>query len=103
RPHGGEEQDWAERGSLLIPDLVAHAVAGEHKAGYSTATQVAEIGTRFGDEDLIAIGVQEQGHAPVRQGPFEEGLRLLDEVMVTVTTGELSPIVAGIVYCNTIG
>ena len=96
-------QDCAERGYLLIPDLVAHAVAGEHAAGYATATEVAEIGARFGDQDLIAIGVHEQGHALVRQRHFEEGLRLLDEVMVTVTTGELSPIVAGIVYCNTIG
>ncbi len=95
--------DCVERGYLLIPDLVAHAIAGDHKAGYAAATEVAEIGMHFGDQDLIAIGVHEQGHALVRQGHFEEGLRLLDEVMVTVTTGELSPIVAGIVYCNTIG
>jgi DNA-binding NarL/FixJ family response regulator len=64
---------------------------------------MAEIGARFGDPDLFAIGVHEQGHALVRQGRFEEGLRLLDEVMVTVTAGELSPIVTGLVYCNTIG
>jgi DNA-binding CsgD family transcriptional regulator len=96
-------QDCAERGYLLIPELVAQAIAGEHEAGYTTATEVAEIGTRFGDQDLIAIGVHEQGHALVRMGHFEEGLRLVDEVMVTVTTGELSPIVAGLVYCNTIG
>ena len=44
----------------------------------------------------------EQGHALVRQGRAAEGLRLVDETMVSVTTGELSPIVAGIVYCNTI-
>jgi hypothetical protein len=50
-----EGQDCAERGYLLIPDLVAHAIAGEHEAGYGTATEVAEIGTRFGDQDLIAI------------------------------------------------
>jgi DNA-binding CsgD family transcriptional regulator len=44
----------------------------------------------------------EQGHALVKQGRTEDGLRLVDETMVAVTTGELSPIVAGIVYCNTI-
>jgi DNA-binding CsgD family transcriptional regulator len=99
----GEERDCAERGYLLIPALVSHAIAGDHAAAYQTATEIAEIGTRFADRDLIAIGVHEQGHALVRQGRFEEGLRLLDEVMVAVTAGELSPIVSGIVYCNTIG
>ena len=98
-----EDRDCAERGYLLIPALVSHAVAGNHGAAYDTATEIAEIGTRFADGDLIAIGVHEQGHALVRQGRFEDGLRLLDEVMVTVTVGELSPMVSGMVYCNTIG
>jgi DNA-binding NarL/FixJ family response regulator len=98
-----EERDCAERGYLLIPVLVGHAIAGDHAAAYETATEIAEIGTNFADRDLIAIGVHEQGHALVRQGRFEEGLRLLDEVMVGVTAGELSPIVTGMVYCNTIG
>jgi len=98
-----EERDCAERGYLLIPALVGHAIAGDHKGAYETATEIAEIGTRFADRDLIAIGVHEQGHALVRLGRFEDGLRLLDEVMVAVTAGELSPIVTGIVYCNTIG
>jgi DNA-binding CsgD family transcriptional regulator len=97
------ERDCAERGYLLIPVLVGHSIAGDHAAAYETATEIAEIGTAFADRDLIAIGVHEQGHALVRLGRFEEGLRLLDEVMVAVTAGELSPIVAGMVYCNTIG
>jgi DNA-binding NarL/FixJ family response regulator len=98
-----EQKDCAERGYLLIPTIVAHAVAGDADAAYATATEMAEIGARFGDRDLFAIGVHEQGHALVRLGRFDEGLGLLDEVMVTVTAGELSPIVTGLVYCNTIG
>jgi DNA-binding CsgD family transcriptional regulator/tetratricopeptide (TPR) repeat protein len=98
-----EERDCAERGYLLIPALVGQTIAGDHNAAYETATEIAEIGTRFADRDLIAIGVHEQGHALVRLGRFEDGLRLLDEVMVAVTAGELSPIVTGLVYCNTIG
>jgi DNA-binding CsgD family transcriptional regulator len=50
----------------------------------------------------VAIALMEQGHALVRQGRTEEGLRLVDETMVAVTAGELSPVVAGIVCCNTI-
>jgi DNA-binding NarL/FixJ family response regulator len=98
-----EERDCAERGYLLIPVLVGHAIASDHEAAYETATEIAEIGSAFADRDLIAIGVHEQGHALVRLARFDEGLRLLDEVMVSVTAGELSPIVAGMVYCNTIG
>jgi DNA-binding CsgD family transcriptional regulator len=50
----------------------------------------------------VALVVQEQGHSLVRQGRADEGLRLVDESMTGATTGELSPIVTGLVYCNTI-
>ena len=43
-----------------------------------------------------------QGHFLVRQGRVEEGLGLLDEAMLAVSTGELSPIPAGLVYCGVI-
>ncbi len=61
-----------------------------------------EIGERFGDRDLVALGVMDQGHALLELGRTKEGLRLVDESMIAVTTGELSPVVAGILYCNTI-
>src|SRR4029453_12936640 len=62
-----EERDCGERGYLLIPVLVGHAINGDHEAAYDTATEIAEIGTHFVNQDLIAIGVHEQGHALVRQ------------------------------------
>ena len=97
-----ERGDCVERGYLLIAALLEHLFGGDHEAAHSTAVEIAEIGEGFGDQDLVAIGLMEQGHALVRQGRTEAGLRLVDETMVAVTTGELSPIVAGIVYCNTI-
>jgi hypothetical protein len=53
---------------------------------------------------LISSGSpgDEQGRALVKQGRVEEGLRLVDEALVAAGAGELSPIVTGIVYCNTI-
>jgi DNA-binding CsgD family transcriptional regulator len=97
-----EDRDCVERGYVLIPVLLQHVVSGDHEAAHATAAEAAEIGERFGDRDLVAIALMEQGHALVRQGRTGEGLRLVDETMVAVTAGELSPIVAGIVYCNTI-
>jgi DNA-binding NarL/FixJ family response regulator len=97
-----ERRDCVERGYVLIAALLEHVFGGDHEAAHATAVEITEIGERFGDRDLVAMGLMEQGHALVRQGRGEDGLRLVDETMVAVTTGELSPIVAGIVYCNTI-
>ncbi len=95
-------RDCVERGYVLIAALLEHLFASQHEAAHAIAVDIAEIGERFGDRDLAALGLMEQGHALVRLGRTEDGLRLVDETMVAVTAGELSPIVAGIVYCNTI-
>jgi DNA-binding NarL/FixJ family response regulator len=97
-----EEEDCVERGYLLIPVLLQHAGAGDHAAAAATASDAADIGERFGDADLLVLAIHEQGFALVKQGRVEEGLGLLDEAMVAVTAGELSPIVTGLVYCNVI-
>ena len=94
--------DCVARGYLLMPTLHDHASAGDDEAVSAVAVEAGEIGERFGDRDLIALAMMEQGHALVRQGRVAEGLRLVDETLVAVTTEELSPIIAGTVYCNTI-
>ncbi len=97
-----EERDCVERGYLLVPVMLRHEAIGDWEAAYVAAVDAAEIGERFGDADLLALAVHEQGCALIQQGRVEEGLRLLDEAMVAVTAGELSPIVTGIVYCSVI-
>lgn len=97
-----EGRDCVERGYLLLPVLIQADASGDARTAYATATEAAAIGERYRDPDLVTIARMGQGHALVQQGRTEEGFRLVDETMVAVTTGELSPIVAGIVYCNTI-
>lgn len=97
-----EGGDTVERGYLLLPTVFEHEADGEWDAAASAAGEAAAIGARFGDHDLVALAAHEQGHVLVRRGDLREGLALLDEVMVAVTSGELSPIVSGIVYCGVI-
>jgi ATP/maltotriose-dependent transcriptional regulator MalT len=97
-----DEEDSVERGYLLVPVMLRQEAIGDWEAAYAAAASAAEIGERFGDRDLLALAVHEQGLILVNQGRVEEGLGLVDEAMVAVTAGELSPIVTGIVYCSVI-
>ncbi len=45
---------------------------------------------------------QAQGRVLIRLGETRTGLAMLDEAMVAVTTGEVSAIPAGIIYCSVI-
>jgi DNA-binding CsgD family transcriptional regulator len=97
-----EADDCVEQGYLMIPAMLRHEATGDWEAAYAIAADAVEIGERFGDADLLALTVHEQGLALIHQGRVEEGLGLLDEAMVAVTAGEVSPIVTGIVYCSVI-
>jgi DNA-binding CsgD family transcriptional regulator/tetratricopeptide (TPR) repeat protein len=97
-----EQRDCAERGYLLIPVWLEQMGRGDWEAGYATAVEAAEIGERFGEADLVWLARDEQGRALVKWGRVDEGLRLVNEALVVASAGELSPIVTGIVYCNTI-
>ena len=96
------EGECAERGYLLLPVMFQHEAAGDFAAAAEAAEQAARIGERFGDPDLFALAIHGQGHMLIKDGRVREGLALLDEAMVAVTAEELSPIVAGLVYCGVI-
>jgi DNA-binding CsgD family transcriptional regulator len=97
-----EGGDCVERGYLLVPVMMGQDVAGDYEGAYATALEAAGIGERFSDKDLVALALHEQGRALAKQGRLEAGLELLDETMVAVTGGELSPFVTGLVYCSVI-
>jgi ATP/maltotriose-dependent transcriptional regulator MalT len=96
------EQECAEHGYLLISVAFHQLVAGDYAAGRTAAAQAAAIGGRTGDADLVAFARYLQGRALIHDGEMDEGLALVDEAMVAVVAGELSPIVAGAVYCGVI-
>src|SRR5262249_57413362 len=91
-----------EQGCRLMPVASKHESAGDLEGAAATAATAAEMGQRFGDSALVALAMHTQGDIVVRSGRVSEGLGLLDEAMVTVTTETLSPVVTGIVYCGVI-
>lgn len=88
------------QGFLLIPAGLGALYAGDGAGAAAAFEQAAEFAHRFGDPDLIALSHLGQGQARIMIGDPESGLMLLDEVMVAVTAGEISPIPSGIVYCG---
>jgi ATP/maltotriose-dependent transcriptional regulator MalT len=96
------EGECAEQGYLLLAASFRHEAAGDFRAAAEVSAEAARLGERFDDRDLFALAVHSQGHMLVRCGPVRDGLALLDEAMVTVTAGETSPIVTGLVYCGVI-
>ncbi len=97
-----EQQECAEHGYLLISVAFQQLAAGDYAHARAAAAQAATIGGRTGDADLVAFARYLQGRAYVYEGRMLEGLALVDEAMVAVVAGELSPTVAGAVYCGVI-
>jgi DNA-binding CsgD family transcriptional regulator len=96
------QRDCVEQGYLLLPVAIQTITQGDSAGAYTIFSQAAELGDRFGDPDLVALARHGCGRALIRLGNTAEGVALLDEVMVAVTAGELSPLVAGDVYCSVI-
>ena len=94
--------DCAERGFLLIPYGLELLYAGDVAAAEAAAADAVAVALRFGDRDLFALAVLLQGQAAAAGTRVSEGLALLDEAMVVVTTERLSPVVSGLVYCAVI-
>jgi len=98
----GQPEDIAERGFLLIHQFYGQLALGNIPAALELTGQVVAAGRRFGNDDLLAQGLMSRGRVLIILGRVREGLTLLDEAMVGLSTDEVSPIIAGLVYCSLI-
>jgi ATP/maltotriose-dependent transcriptional regulator MalT len=94
--------DCVERGYLSLPSAFECLARGEVPAAHAEFCRAGEIGERFADADLIALARHSRGRVLLRMGDLRQGVALLDEAMVAIEAGEVSPLVVGDVYCSVI-
>lgn len=97
-----DRSDCVERGYLLLPGIYRSLGAGDHDGARAASAQAIAIAERFGDADLGAFARCQLGRALIRQGNVAGGVALLDEAMLAATTGELMPLLTGLIYCSAI-
>jgi DNA-binding CsgD family transcriptional regulator len=96
------DRDCAERGYFLVLAATEQLDGGHAESARTEAARAVEIGERCRDADLTAAARHLQGRAAIRLGQVVPGLKLLDETMLAVVAGELSPIMTGLMYCSVI-
>jgi DNA-binding CsgD family transcriptional regulator/tetratricopeptide (TPR) repeat protein len=97
-----EPGETALHGYLLLPLVFQHEATGDFAKAADAAADATAIAERHGDRDLFALAIHAQGSMLIKDGRVSEGLALLDEGMVAVTSEDLLPIVTGMVYCGVI-
>jgi len=105
---------WLERQRALRADAIdpasaglvalaesSWAVAHDDLDGAAThARQAVEAGRAAGDLNLHALATEFLGRCLVAAGRVDEGIRRLDEAMVSVIGGRLAPLHTGWIYCE---
>ena len=94
--------DCAERAWLLTWKAFVQMWGGDTERAVPDFMESAKVGQGLNDSDLLTMSLLGQGMCLLMQGQGAAGIALLDEVMVGVTSGEVSPMYAGIAYCTVI-
>src|SRR5512144_1588795 len=92
------EQGYLEYGLGMMRLFEASDVAGAH----AHFVQAGKVGTRFAHQELIALARIAEGRLLIYLGDIAEGMARLDEAMVSIEVGELSPLATGDAYCTVI-
>jgi len=94
------QPECVESGYLLLPNGYRAVHSDNPTLAQAFFEQAEAIGKQFSDKDLMALALQGQGRSLIRKGQIEQGLVLLDEAMIAVTAGEVTPLNAGGVFCS---
>jgi DNA-binding NarL/FixJ family response regulator len=89
-------------GYLLLPVGLRSLAEGAVAEAREAFEGIGRIGRQFDDPDLVTFSLLGLGDCLIRSGRKREGIELLDEAMLAVTSGEVSPEIVGMAYCAAI-
>ena len=114
----GRASGWAERTRRFVDDAqldcvetgyLDHAAAtcrvfetGDFAGAAAMFARARKTGQRFRDRELVALAQIGEGRCLIYLGDVAEGVALLDEGIVAVEAGDVSPINTGDAYCTVI-
>jgi len=96
------DTECVEHGYALLIRGLLSLFGGDASAARALLERAFGIAERHREADLIALTLLSRGQTLIELEEIPEGVALLDEAMVGVTSGEVSPAAAGIVYCAVI-
>ena len=91
-----------ETGYLDIAAGLETLFSGDPVAAHPRLAAAATAGSQHGEPDLAALGRLGSGQALIMMGRPADGVAMLDEAMVAVSAGEVSPVATGLIYCAVI-
>jgi len=96
------EQDCASLGLLSVLASRQYLKQADTKGAAEAATRAFDLARQFDDPELAIFSRLALAQVKAQRGEFTGALRLFDEMMVSVTVEDVSPIAVGVAYCAVI-
>jgi tetratricopeptide (TPR) repeat protein len=104
---------WVKRAERLLegcPETPVHAwlavvrsyerfLSGDFEQALERARQAVDVGVRH-DPAAAAVGRVAEARSLILSGRFSEGLLLLHEAGAATASGEIEPLITGVIYCE---
>lgn len=87
---------------IFLTEVQANLQFGRPADAVMAARRMQQLGRRLDQPDVTVMGIHAEGRALIKSGQPADGLALIDEAMVSVLDGTLTPFNQWTLYCFTI-